>query len=132
MKLLPIKFNYRVHIAPDLEVTRLEIPPMMIQPFVENAIWHGVAGGGNIDLYFSHAPNRHIQCVIKDEGKGKVYAAVSTDLSGTVKKSSMGTLLMRERFTQINQLHGAQANFTLIDRDDGITGKQVTLIIPLL
>lgn len=126
------EITYQIHIAPELDVTQLEIPPMMIQPFVENAIWHGLGSGGIIELFFSSAPNRHIQCVIKDEGKGKVYAHVSTDLSGAVKKSSMGTLLMRERFNLINNLHQTQASFTVADRTDGIKGKEVTLIIPMM
>jgi Histidine kinase len=123
--------SYSIHIAPELDTEQLEIPPMMIQPFVENAIWHGLGGGGIIELQFLSAPNRHIKCIIKDEGKGKVYTT-STDLSGSVKKSSMGTLLMRERFNLINSLHQTQADFTLADRADGIKGKQVTLLIPLM
>ncbi|MCW5910125.1 MAG: histidine kinase [Cyclobacteriaceae bacterium] len=123
---------YHIHIAADVNAAQQEIPPMMIQPFVENAIWHGLTGGGIIELHFSLASNRHIQCVIKDEGKGNVYAPVSTNLSGAVKKSSMGMTLMRERFERINQLHQAQAGFTLADRDDGVAGKQVTLLIPLM
>ncbi|MBX2894842.1 MAG: sensor histidine kinase [Cyclobacteriaceae bacterium] len=125
------ELTYHIHIAPGLDVTQLEIPPMMIQPFVENAIWHGLGSGGVVELHFLPAANRHIQCIIKDEGK-KEYAHVSTDLSGAVKKSSMGTSLMRERFNLINNLHQTQASFTLADRTDGVKGKQVTLTIPLM
>ncbi|MBX2914399.1 MAG: sensor histidine kinase [Cyclobacteriaceae bacterium] len=126
------ELTYQIHIAPELDGAGLEIPPMMIQPFVENAIWHGLGGGGLIELHFLAAPNRHIQCIIKDQGKGKEFAHVSTDLSGAVKKSSMGTLLMRERFSLINNLHQTQASFTIADRTDGIKGKVVTLTIPLM
>lgn len=126
------ELTFQIRVAPELDTAQLEIPPMMIQPFVENAIWHGLAGGGNLDLYFLPAPNHHIQCIIKDEGKGTVYTPVSNNLSGAVKKSSMGTLLMRERFNLINNLHQTQASFTLADRTDDIMGKQVTLFIPIM
>ncbi|MBX2899808.1 MAG: histidine kinase [Cyclobacteriaceae bacterium] len=124
--------TYTISLAPDLDPTQLEIPPMMIQPFVENAIWHGLAGGGLIDLHFAYAPNRHLQCSIKDEGKRSTPNRHSTNLGGAVKKTSMGMQLMRDRFALINQLHQAQASFTLSDRSDGIEGKEVTLLIPLM
>ena len=123
---------YYIHLAKDLDATRLEIPPMMIQPFVENAIWHGLAGGGIIELQFSLAQDRHILCTITDQGKPKVHRHQANNLSGVVKKTSMGMSLMRERFDRINQLHQTQATFNLADRTDGVTGKEVKLIIPIM
>lgn len=122
-------FTFEMHTSDELQAEQLEIPPMLIQPFVENAIWHGVSSGGLLELHFAPFNEQHIQCVIKDRGKATSERA-GYDLAGVVKKTSLGMSLMRERFDTLNQVHGTQASFNLTDRADGIEGKQVTLIIP--
>jgi len=122
-------FTFEIHTSDVLETDNLEIPPMLIQPFVENAIWHGVTTGGHLELHFSPFNDQHIQCIIKDGGKATPGHS-GHDLAGVVKKTSLGMALMRERFDTLNQVHGTQASFTLADRADGREGKQVTLIIP--
>lgn len=122
-------FTFEIYTSDQLQTDNLEIPPMLIQPFVENAIWHGVTTGGHLELHFSPFNDEHIQCLIKDRGKATPGHS-SHDLAGVVKKTSLGMSLMRERFDTLNQVHGTQASFSLTDRADGIEGKQVTLIIP--
>lgn len=122
-------FTFDLHHHDNLNIDNLEIPPMLIQPFVENAIWHGVSSGGHLELHFAPFNEQHIQCIIKDRGK-PAPEHVAYDLAGVVKKTSLGMSLMRERYDTLNNVHGTQASFTLADRTDGMEGKQVTLIIP--
>jgi hypothetical protein len=122
-------FTFEIHASDELPTDHLEIPPMFIQPFVENAIWHGMSTGGHLELHFSPFDDNHIQCIIKDQGQD-APAQSEHDLKGVVKKTSLGMSLMRERFDTLNQVHSTQARFILADRADGIIGKQVTLIIP--
>jgi len=122
-------FTFEIFTDSELDTDNLEIPPMLIQPFVENAIWHGVTSGGHLELHFAPFNDQHIQCIIKDGGKVN-GGRTDYDLAGVVKKTSLGMSLMRERFDTLNQVHGTQASFTLTDRTDSSDGKQVTLTIP--
>lgn len=105
------------------------IPPMLIQPFLENSIWHGISTGGKVELEFGLLDRDHIRCTIRDNGK-EHHEKSSIDLSTKVKKTSLGMTLMRERFDTINQVSTGKAGFTFSEREDGLPGKQVTIMIP--
>lgn len=105
------------------------IPPMLIQPFLENSIWHGISSGGKVEVEFGIKDQDHILCTIKDKGK-KHHEKSEIDLSTKVKKTSLGMSLMRERFETLNQVSSGKAGFTFSEREDGIPGKQVIITIP--
>jgi sensor histidine kinase YesM len=66
------KFLYNIHIEDDLDTEDIEIPPLMIQPFVENAIIHGFKGidyPGLLDIYFI-ASEHGIIVTVRDNGTG--------------------------------------------------------------
>ncbi|WP_113924676.1 sensor histidine kinase [Cognataquiflexum aquatile] len=105
------------------------IPPMLIQPFLENSIWHGISNGGKVELEFGLLDRDHIRCIIRDNGK-EHHEKSSIDLSTKVKKTSLGMTLMRERFDTLNQVSTGKAGFSFTERENGLPGKQVTIIIP--
>lgn len=121
-------FAFVIQCESTLDPEKIQVPPMLIQPFVENAIWHGIAPGGTVELFVDTHNDRHLKCIVKDNGNPGGKASV--DLSNTVKKTSLGMTLMQERFDTLNQLYETEASFTIANRDDGVSGKQVTLIIP--
>jgi LytS/YehU family sensor histidine kinase len=125
-------FDFQIQFDKDLSVEKINIPPMLIQPFIENSIWHGLnhAGeGGKIDIFFSKLDDRHIQCIIEDNGK-VTEAKSELDLSRVVKKTSMGMSLIQERINIINSLNETKAKFEVQFRPDGKSGKRITLVIP--
>src|SRR5690606_2555124 len=70
------QFDYRIIIDPSLNSDFVEIPAMVIQPFVENAIWHGLLhkdGRGLLTIEFVRKENR-IHCIIEDNGIGRKAA----------------------------------------------------------
>lgn len=70
-------FTYQVEIDENLDAGNVEIPGMMLQPFVENAIWHGLAhksGSGHIQIRIS-AEGNLLRCVVTDNGAGRLKAA---------------------------------------------------------
>ncbi len=69
--LRPDRFDFVIDIDPELDPSFIKIPPMLIQPFVENAIKHGVPSDkkGMINVSFE-AKGRHISCEIRDNGHG--------------------------------------------------------------
>jgi LytS/YehU family sensor histidine kinase len=64
-------FSYELRISEDLDIEEIEIPPMMIQPFVENAIKHGLNSieNGLLLLEIEEKAN-YIHFVVSDNGKG--------------------------------------------------------------
>jgi tetratricopeptide (TPR) repeat protein len=64
-------FSYELRISEDLDIEEIEIPPMMIQPFVENAIKHGLIGieNGNLLLEIGVKDN-YVHFIVSDNGKG--------------------------------------------------------------
>jgi len=125
-------FDFQIQFSEDLHAEKINIPPMLIQPFIENSIWHGLnqAGeGGRIDIIFSKLDDRHIQCIVEDNGK-VTETKSELDLSRVVKKTSMGMTLIQERINIINSLNGTKAKFEIQLRPDGKTGKRINLVIP--
>jgi len=129
---LNYSFDFQIQFSEDLSIDTIHIPPMLIQPFIENSIWHGLnqAGeGGQIDILFSKLDDRHIQCVIQDNGK-VTETKSELDLSRVVKKTSMGMSLIQERINIINSLNRTKAKFEIQLRTDGKVGKRIILVIP--
>jgi LytS/YehU family sensor histidine kinase len=125
-------FNFQIQFGEDLCVEKINIPPMLVQPFIENSIWHGLnqaSEGGQIDILFSKLDDQHLQCVIEDNGK-VIETKSELDLSRVVKKTSMGMSLIQERINIINSLNQTKAKFEIQFRPDGKSGKRITLVIP--
>jgi LytS/YehU family sensor histidine kinase len=122
-------FDFTIHISPSLNPNEIHIPPMLIQPFIENSIWHGLnqrGEGGHIEITFSEKDDRHIQCDIVDNGKESIGKS-ELDLSRVVKKTSMGMTLIQERLAIINTLYGSKAGFEIFKLSEG---KRISLHIP--
>lgn len=117
-------FDYEVNIAEDCDPEDTEIPPMLLQPFVENAILHGVANSterGMIKLYFSKS-NGQLRCEIEDNGVGRKRAAqIKSSFEETHK--SVALEVTRER---LEMLHPGKRSFWMEDLEQG---TRVILVI---
>jgi LytS/YehU family sensor histidine kinase len=120
-------FSFEFRVEEGIDANNCFIPPMLIQPFLENAVWHGVHAEGKIELQISRNDATHLRVLITDDGAVKVEKS-EVDLSRMVKKSSMGLQLMEEKIKNLNDLRGTQASFE-INSHAGV-GTQVILIIP--
>ncbi|MDO8966934.1 sensor histidine kinase [Algoriphagus sp.] len=120
-------FTYGFTLSEELQAEEISIPPMMIQPFLENAVWHGLKESGVIEVLFSMENENHLRIRIKDNGNGHSEKS-DIDLSRIVKKSSMGLNLMEDRFRTLNELRGSKAGFYFSEHTS--EGKEVIVIIP--
>nr|WP_299345950.1 histidine kinase [Allomuricauda sp.] len=96
-------FDYRIEIAPELNPNQIMIPPMLIQPLVENAIKHGVEknnGGGEIEVRLSLSKRKlFIRCQVEDNGNG-----FKTSLSASKKSLALDILKERlEKYTKLKE-----------------------------
>ena len=135
------RFQYRLEVAPDLERQRCLIPPLILQPFVENAILHGLRHlrertgllAVRIEPGTDPGGAPYLQCRIEDNGIGRTRAAVinaRTRISG--KKESLGMRLTTERVALLNPpgLQLYQVEITDITAENQ-SGTVVTLTLPL-
>ncbi len=84
------KVQYRISVDADIDAAYIEIPPLLIQPYVENAIWHGLMHkkeGGIIHLNVSMASEHLLRIEIKDDGVGRAAAQDYKRKSVTRQKS---------------------------------------------
>ncbi|PBQ33036.1 hypothetical protein CNR22_15040 [Sphingobacteriaceae bacterium] len=102
-------FTFSIVIARDLDLEEIEIPTMLIQPYVENAVWHGLMGlfglrKGHLFLDFSFKDNL-LRILIEDNGVGQEQAA---RYKTTRTKTSLGMQLTGERLKKLNELRGVK------------------------
>lgn len=128
-------FGFHISVELSDNPHEIHIPPMMIQPFVENAIWHGIANTGDegrIDITLTRKGDI-LRCVVEDNGRRR--EASGAGLQHThVKKTSMGMSLIQDRLTAINRLYNSDATFSMHDRcDDPVPacGTRIELTLPV-
>ncbi|MCB0598090.1 MAG: histidine kinase, partial [Phaeodactylibacter sp.] len=129
------RFDYEVQVQPGLPLNEIEIPPMLIQPYVENAIWHGLmlkTGKGTVRLGVSKE-NGILKCTIQDDGIGRQKAGELKRPSRSGKKS-MGMSITKDRIETINKIYETNTTVKIIDLvdDNGkAAGTKVELMIPV-
>ena len=128
-------FSYEISIAKDLDIEVLKVPPLIIQPYAENAIWHGLMhkedkGHLQIVLY----QEEELLCYkITDDGIGRKKAAELKSKSVSTHKS-MGMRITAERIAilqQKTQLHNYIRITDLMLPDSSAGGTEVLLKIPV-
>jgi hypothetical protein len=129
------KLKYSITVATDVEADYFEIPPLLLQPFVENAIWHGLMHkeeGGKIDIAVSTAKDGSaLQIVISDNGIGRKKAS---ELKNKVpqKHKSYAMQATSERIALVNQIYKSNAVINVLDLVDEYqqgSGTQITIQI---
>lgn len=130
------KVSYHIEVAEGIAQDYLEIPPLLLQPFVENAIWHGLMhkeAGGTVKVSITQPNERLLKVEITDNGIGRQRAAEFKSKSATRNKS-FGMKVTAERIQLINQLYQTQASVDIQDLTDEAgraSGTRVVVKIPL-
>jgi ligand-binding sensor domain-containing protein len=130
------KFDYVVDIDKSIHVRQAQIPPMILQPYVENAIWHGLMHKDSKGLLLVQVKDlgNQIQCIIEDNGVGRERAA-EIGKSRIGKEKSVGMQITGNRIEIINRIYGIDTQVHVIDLKDGEnnpTGTRVVINIPLI
>ena len=125
------KFEYKIYVDESLDDDDFEIPPMLIQPYIENAIWHGLRykeNSGNLSLKLTKREN-DLHIAISDNGIGRKKSA---ELKTNNQKKNRSTALrnIKERIQIVNELHGLKINVSIKDFNKDGTGTIVELIVP--
>ncbi|MBK9255550.1 MAG: histidine kinase [Saprospiraceae bacterium] len=115
-------FNYRFHISKDIDILNVKLPPLLIQPFVENAVLHGMKDlkdPGLITMEFKQN-GELLNITIKDNGKG-----IKKEKSNELQKS-LGMSITKKRLQYINE--NAKGNYSISTNSDE-SGTQIDIVI---
>jgi len=113
------KFDYHIHIDPLIKTTAFEIPPLILQPFVENALWHGLnrkEGDKRLTVKIS-SDDEWIFATIVDNGIGRQKAGELKSGNKDYPRS-MGMEITGKRLQLIN--HDPNTSFAIKDLKDKI------------
>lgn len=130
------KFNYSITVAKNMSTDNIDVPPLIIQPYVENAIWHGLLhkeSDGRLDIHVSMIDENMLQCVIEDNGVGRTRSQELKSKSATSKRS-LGTKLTENRLSLLNKHAQLNASVDILDLYNGngnSNGTRVILKIPV-
>ena len=121
------QFNYDFR-TDDIDVYSIEMPSMLIQPYVENAIWHGLLkknGEKNIHIKFFRSFN-YLICEIEDNGIGRVKAG---ELNLKKQHKSLGTIITQEMFDTLHKIKDTDYSVEIIDLYDDANFPKGTKVI---
>lgn len=130
-------FNYEITVDESLANDEILMPTLMIQPFAENAIWHGLLhkdGDKKLSIHFRNSTDEYLSCVIKDNGIGRAESSViQKNKISTGVHQSKGIGIIRERLNLMQQKTGKPADVEIIDlhnHKNEPTGTKVIITIP--
>ena len=128
-------FTYKIMVSPELNTSRLKLPPLIIQPYVENAVWHGLMHKeekGELEIEVVQEANS-LLIKITDNGIGREQAARIASKSAT-KHKSMGLLITADRIAMIQSDNGNESAVIindLVHADGSAAGTEVQIKIPV-
>ncbi|MEO7984516.1 MAG: histidine kinase, partial [Bacteroidota bacterium] len=124
------KFTYEIKVDEAIDKQNTLVPPLILQPFVENSIWHGIArkeGHGRICVSISREGDM-INCMVEDDGIGRQAPAGITTLKDSTGKRSLGMKITMDRIDIINKEKKTNALVKLTDLEQG---TRVEVKLPL-
>lgn len=131
------KFDYSINIDSGIDGDYDEIPPMLIQPYLENAILHGInpkEGRGKITIDIKQ-DNQYIKISIIDDGIGRKKSEALQHIRAKGKHKSLGMKITKDRVRILNSMHESHLSVNIIDLHDQEhqpVGTQVDIYIPYI
>jgi LytS/YehU family sensor histidine kinase len=123
------KFEYEIQIDESINADAIEVPPMLIQPYIENAVWHGLRykeTKGKLSLHFLKEDS-HMIVKVQDDGIGRKRSA-ELKTQNQRKHNSTGIRNIEERLSIINKVY--KTNYR-VEIEDAKSGTLVSIYLPL-
>jgi Histidine kinase/Tetratricopeptide repeat len=124
-------FDYSITYVNSIDDENVFVPPLLLQPFAENAIWHGLMhkeGPGKLEIELS-IDEKVLACTITDDGIGREKAA-SIKNKSVKQQKSLGLQITKERLALLNDEFASETFFDfddLVDTEGNSAGTRVTL-----
>ncbi|MBM1107918.1 tetratricopeptide repeat protein [Aurantibacter crassamenti] len=119
------KLLHTISVDSTIDAENTLVPPMLLQPFIENSIWHGIDkknGSGSITIHIKKE-NKLVVCSVDDDGVGR-----KKELNGQVGKTSMGINITASRLEIMGRLKQIKGSIEMFDKEEGL---RVELKLPL-
>lgn len=129
------EIDFNILIDEKIDTQLIKIPSLILQPFLENALWHGLSpkeGQKRIDLHISRSEEGYIQITITDNGIGRV-AAEKIKENKVLKRKSVGIAITKERLANFSRDYQNYFDVEILDlysKDHKSEGTKVVLRIP--
>jgi len=131
------EISFNVSIDDDIDIHTIKIPSLILQPFLENALWHGLSSKEDekkIDLHIGRGTGNFIDISITDNGIGREAAEIIKK-SKVLKRKSVGIEITKERLANFSKdyINTFDVNIIdLYDTENNPTGTQIILHIPTI
>jgi LytS/YehU family sensor histidine kinase len=128
-------FDYAISLGDDFDEDEAMIPSMIVQPFVENAVWHGISQlknqTGRIFISFSLETEDTIKISVEDNGPGKSQA--EPDPKNSIQHLNLSTEVTRRRLELLGKKHKVHTSVSYHEANPGQInpGTKVVLIVPV-
>lgn len=128
-------FDYSIEIGKNIDAGYIKIPPLILQPYVENAIWHGLMTlkrKGKLTIHIC-ADEDELVCTIEDDGIGR-EKAMALKKEQITSYQSKGMNISKQRIEKMYRLENKKGSISIIDlkdKDDIACGTRVILTIPI-
>jgi tetratricopeptide (TPR) repeat protein len=125
------KFDYTIRVDDNLNKETIELPPMLIQPYIENAVWHGLRykeSKGNLDVHIGKN-SQGLKVEITDDGIGRRKSTV-LKTENQKKHNSTGLRNIQERLNILNTVYKTNYQVQIEDLPAD-TGTRVTITLPM-
>ncbi|MEX0315369.1 MAG: histidine kinase [Allomuricauda sp.] len=123
------KFDFEIDIDKKVDIAAFEIPPMLLQPYIENAIWHGLRyreEKGFLKIHVEQIDLDMLEITIADNGIGRKKSA-ELKTSNQKKQKSKGMGNIKKRIQILNDMYKNKVDVAISDLFDDQTGTKVTL-----
>ncbi len=130
------KFTYSISVDEEIDVDNIYVPPLIIQPYAENAIWHGLLhkeDAGHLSIDIIQRDEQMLQCTIEDNGVGRERARELKSKSASNRKS-LGMALTENRLGLLSKHTFSERLITIEDirnEEGNARGTKVILNIPI-
>lgn len=135
-----IRFNneieYSMNIDKNINIETIKVPSLILQPFIENAIWHGLSlkkDSKKLIITIETNNDSHVEIIIEDNGIGR-EKSTAIKQKKIHKKDSIGIKLTEERLNKFSEAfkHDYSLSFKDLYDNDTPIGTRVTLKLPIV
>jgi sensor histidine kinase YesM len=129
------EINFNINVDEDIDIHTVRIPSLILQPFLENALWHGLSskeGEKNINIGISKDMKGYINITITDNGIGRA-AAEEIKRNKVLKRNSVGIEITKERLANFAKDYQNSFYLEIVDlygEDGTASGTKVALHLP--